>query len=35
MSSYTKYVCGITEKEFSQKSHLDKHLKSEKYKLKE
>jgi restriction endonuclease S subunit len=35
MSTYTKYVCGITKKEFSQKSHLDKHLKSEKYKLKE
>ena len=35
MSSYTKYVCEITDKEFSQKTHLDKHLKSEKYKLKE
>ena len=35
MSSYTKYICEITDKEFSQKSHLDKHLKSEKYKLKE
>ncbi|MBA43078.1 MAG: hypothetical protein CMF62_03600 [Magnetococcales bacterium] len=35
MSSYTKYVSEISKKEFSQKSHLDKHLKSDKYKLQE
>ena len=28
MSSYTEYFCEITGKKFSQKSHIDKHLKS-------
>lgn len=32
MSSYTEYFCEITNKTFSQKSHIDKHLKSKDFK---
>jgi type I restriction enzyme S subunit len=34
MSSYTEYFCEITNKTFSQKSHIDKHLETKEYKLK-
>lgn len=34
MSSYTEYYCEITDKTFSQKSHINKHLKTKEYKLK-
>jgi len=30
--SYTKYKCQITGKTFDQKSHIDKHLKSNTFK---